>query len=60
MDDFSAQGNGQGTFLDVIHRLDHLKASGINAIELLPITDFPGTHSWGYDPQLMSALEGNY
>ena len=60
VDDFSAQGNGQGTFLDVIHRLDHLKASGINAIELLPITDFPGTHSWGYDPQLMSALEGNY
>ena len=60
VDDFSAQGNGQGTFLDVIDRLDHLKMAGINAIELLPITEFPGTHSWGYDPQLMSAVEGNY
>ena len=60
VDDFSAQGNGEGTFLDVMNRLDHLKESGINAIELLPITDFPGTHSWGYDPQLMSALEENY
>ncbi len=60
VDDFSAQGNGQGTFLDVIERLDHLKIAGINAIELLPITEFPGTHSWGYDPQLMSAVEENY
>ena len=60
VDDFSAQGNGQGTFLDVIDRLDHLKMAGINAIELLPITEFPGTHSWGYDPQLMSAVEENY
>ena len=60
VDDFSAQGNGQGTFLDVIDRLDHLKKAGINAIELLPITEFPGTHSWGYDPQLMSAVEENY
>ena len=34
--------------------------TGINAIELLPITEFPGTHSWGYDPQLMSAVEENY
>ena len=60
VDDFSAQGNGQGTFLDIIDRLDHLKMAGINAIELLPITEFPGTHSWGYDPQLMSAVEENY
>ena len=60
VDDFSAQGNGQGTFSDVIDRLDHLKMAGVNAIELLPITEFPGTHSWGYDPQLMSAVEENY
>ena len=60
VDDFSARGNGQGTFLDIIDRLDYLKMAGINAIELLPITEFPGTHSWGYDPQLMSAVEGNY
>ena len=60
MDDFAAQGNGQGRFEDVIARLDHLKATGINAIELLPITDFPGTHSWGYDPNLMSAVESRY
>ena len=26
------------------------KSIGINAVELMPITEFPGTHSWGYDP----------
>ena len=60
VDDFSAQGNGQGRFVDVIDRLDHLRSVGINAIELLPITEFPGTHSWGYDPKLMSAVESRY
>ena len=60
VDDFAAQGNGQGKFIDVIARLDHLKNTGVNAIELLPITEFPGTHSWGYDPYLMSSVEENY
>jgi 1,4-alpha-glucan branching enzyme len=60
IDDFAAQGSGQGTFSDVISRLDHLKASGINAIELMPVTEFPGNRSWGYDPELMSAVESSY
>ena len=60
VDDFSSKGNGQGGFQDIIDKLDYLKLLGINAIELMPITEFPGTHSWGYDPQVMSALESNY
>lgn len=60
IDDFAAQGNGDGTFQDIINKLDYLKSTGINAIELLPVTEFPGTHSWGYDPEIMSAVEGNY
>ena len=60
VDDFAAQGSGQGKFEDVIGWLDHLKSSGVNAIELMPITEFPGSHSWGYDPELMSAVESGY
>ncbi len=60
VDDFAAQGSGQGTFDDVIARLDHLKESGINAIELMPITEFPGERSWGYNPEIMSSVEGAY
>jgi len=60
IDDFSAQGNGQGTFLDLVEKLDYLKSTGINAIELMPITEFPGSHSWGYDPLIMSAVDDRY
>ncbi|HIF82911.1 MAG TPA: hypothetical protein EYQ37_03490, partial [Candidatus Marinimicrobia bacterium] len=60
VDDFAAQGSGQGTFDDVIIRLDHLIESGINAIELMPITEFPGGRSWGYNPEIMSSVEGTY
>ena len=60
IDDFSSEGNGQGKFENIIEKLDHLKSTGINAIELLPISDFPGVHSWGYDPHLNSAIESNY
>ena len=38
-----------GTFRGVIEHLPHLASLGINAIELLPIGDFPGERNWGYD-----------
>jgi maltooligosyltrehalose trehalohydrolase len=38
-----------GTFRSAIERLPHLAALGINAIELMPIADFPGERNWGYD-----------
>ena len=60
VDDFAAQGSGQGTFDDVIAKLNYLKSSGINAIELMPVTEFPGSRSWGYDPEIMSAVESTY
>src|SRR3990170_1047511 len=42
---FSAIGN----FEDVILKLDYLKVLGINAIELMPLCQFPGDRNWGYD-----------
>ena len=60
VDDFSAAGNGVGTFQHVLEKLDHLKSLGINAIELMPISEFPGNHSWGYDPHIISAINDSY
>ena len=60
IDDYAARGNGQGKFEHITEKLDYIKSVGINAIELLPVTDFPGVHSWGYDPNLISAIESNY
>lgn len=38
-----------GTFDAILPRLDDLRDLGINAIELMPVGQFPGTRSWGYD-----------
>ena len=48
---FSRQpGADVGTFADVIGKLPYLQALGINAIELLPVAEFEGDISWGYNP----------
>jgi len=46
-----------GKFTDAIAKLDHLTSLGINAIELLPISEFPGDFSWGYNPADIFAVE---
>ena len=45
----------EGTFRAVIDRLPHLRTLGINAIEIMPVADFPGTRNWGYDGVLIYA-----
>lgn len=49
-----------GTFQDVIEKLDYLKNLGINCIELLPVAEFPGGESWGYNPAHPFAIEQDY
>ena len=49
-----------GTFEDVIEKLDYLKNLGINCIELLPVAEFPGGESWGYNPAHPFAIEQDY
>jgi 1,4-alpha-glucan branching enzyme len=50
---------GPGKFTDAIAKLDHLSNLGINAVELLPIAEFPTDNSWGYNPSDMYAVETN-
>jgi len=49
-----------GTFKRVIERLGYLKDLGVNAIELMPPTEFPGETSWGYNPCNPFAIEASY
>lgn len=44
----------------VIDRLDYLKDLGINAIELMPIMEFAGNNSWGYNPIYYLAVDKAY
>jgi malto-oligosyltrehalose trehalohydrolase len=50
----------EGTFEGVIARLDHLAGLGVDAIELMPIQEFPGDRSWGYNPAYFFAPESSY
>ncbi|MBG49758.1 MAG: 1,4-alpha-glucan branching protein [Pseudozobellia sp.] len=49
-----------GTFADVIEKLPYLKDLGINCIELLPVAEFAGGISWGYNPAHPFAIEQDY
>jgi 1,4-alpha-glucan branching enzyme len=48
------------SFQAVIDRLDYLKALGINAIELMPIMEFSGNDSWGYNPIFYFGVDKAY
>lgn len=52
--------NGNGTVEGVIEKLPYLKSLGINAIELLPIMEFDGNLSWGYNPNFYFAPDKAY
>jgi 1,4-alpha-glucan branching enzyme len=58
---FHAKGKDQvGTFYTAIEKLDYLKMLGINAVELMPCSEFPGSRSWGYNPANPFAIESDY
>jgi malto-oligosyltrehalose trehalohydrolase len=50
----------EGTFAGVERRLDYLASLGVTAIELMPVGDFPGRWSWGYDGVLPFAPDASY
>ncbi|MGJ3239889.1 MAG: malto-oligosyltrehalose trehalohydrolase [Anaerolineae bacterium] len=50
----------EGTFEAIIPHLDYLHELGINAIELMPIAEFPGERNWGYDGVQLYAAHHAY
>ncbi len=58
---FDRDGNHLGTFDEAIERLDWLRDEvGVTAIELMPVAEFAGDRSWGYNPAHPFAVEGAY
>ena len=45
----NAGGTLPGKFTDATNRLDYLKNLGVSAVEVMPICEFPGYQSWGYN-----------
>ncbi|MBX4950061.1 malto-oligosyltrehalose trehalohydrolase [Rhizobium binae] len=50
----------QGTFRAAIDRLDHLHELGVTALQIMPVSDFPGRYNWGYDGVLPYAPDSSY
>jgi len=50
----------EGTFEGVISKLDYLKELGVNAIEIMPVAQFPGDRNWGYDGVFPFAVQNSY
>lgn len=49
-----------GGFRNIEQYLPELVALGVTAVELMPISEFPGTRNWGYDGVLPFAPESAY
>ncbi len=55
--DAVSDGN-QGSFDGVTERIEYLEALGVNAVQLMPVQEWPGQfYSWGYNPSLYWAIE---
>ncbi|MEO0408140.1 MAG: alpha-amylase family glycosyl hydrolase [Cyanobacteria bacterium P01_A01_bin.135] len=50
----------RGRYEHVVEKLDYLQELGINAIELMPVKEYPGDYSWGYNPRYFFASESSY
>jgi pullulanase/glycogen debranching enzyme len=58
---FHVKGKGHpGTLDSAVEKLPYLRELGINAVEVMPIMEFPGEFSWGYNPSHPFAIESIY
>ncbi len=55
-----APGDPPGTFASAREKLDYLQDLGVNTLKILPIAEFAGDYSWGYNPSLIFAVESAY
>lgn len=47
-------------FDEAIRKFDHLQRLGVNVIEVMPLAEFAGDLSWGYNPACVFAVESSY
>lgn len=52
--------NGQRNYQNLIDTIGYFKRLGVNAIQLMPIMEFNGNESWGYNPTFMFAPDKYY
>ncbi len=48
------------TWQSMIEKIPYIKGLNVNAVELMPIMEFDGNNSWGYNPGFHLALDKTY
>ncbi len=48
------------SYKSLLDTLDYLDRLGVNAIELMPVNEFEGNQSWGYNPSFHMAMDKYY
>ena len=56
----AASGATPASFDECSAKLDHLVELGVNMIALMPISEFPGDRSWGYNNSYPYSVESAY
>ena len=56
----SAADDVPDKFAEATKKLDHLQRLGVNVIEIMPLAEFAGDLSWGYNPACLFAIENSY
>ena len=57
---FRRDPSSVGTFADYEQKFDHLRSLGVNALQVMPLAEFAGDLSWGYNPAHPYAIESAY
>ncbi len=52
--------HGPGDLSSAIHKLDYIRELGASAVSMMPLAEFAGDFSWGYNPAFPFAVESAY
>ena len=56
---YNAEAWLPSTFDQAIEKLDHLENLGVSAVQVMPISEYAGDRSWGYNPADLFAVESS-
>ncbi len=57
---FRERADQPGTFELAEDKLSHIARLGANAVQIMPVAEFAGDYSWGYNPAHIFAVESAY
>lgn len=62
VDDFAGYNDEFGTYQEVIAKIEagYFNDLGVTALEFMPLNEFEGSYSWGYNPTFYMAPETTY